>query len=110
MRPNLDILREAINRRKPVRFNYNNPKKPEASGEFRVGNPHAVYATSMGNINVDLFQTDGPIEGSSGLPSWRDYTLAYIEGLEIDEKAVPFAPCDDYKPSNQKYLRKFAKI
>ena len=106
----MEILRDAVLRQKPVSFEYVNPKKPNEPKGLRFGNPHAVYATAPGNINVDLYQTDGvalPI--GVALPVWRDYALKYIVKPSILEDQS-FEIAEDYKPYNQKYARKFIKL
>lgn len=106
----MDLLRDAITRQKSVSFEYKNPKKPAEPEGKRTGNPHAVYATAPGNINLDLYQTGGvalPI--GVDLPVWRDYSLKYIVNLEILENQ-DFEQAPDYKPYNKKYDRKFIKL
>jgi hypothetical protein len=107
----MDILRDAIERQKSVSFHYVNPKKPLNSTEACIGNPHAVYATAPGNINVDLYQTSGAILPDGAVfPAWRDYALKYMVDLIILEDLPPFTPAQDYKTGNRKYDRKFIKI
>ena len=106
-----DILRDAVLRMKPVSFEYRNPKKPAEPAGVRIGNPHAVYATSQGIINVDLYQTGGVLPaGSAALPLWKDYALSYIVGLEILEAEPSFEEAPGYKAYNRKYERKFVKV
>ena len=106
----MEVLRDAIERQKPVSFEYQNPKKPNEPKGRRVGNPHAIYATAPGNINVDLYQTSGAaLPTSVEFPVWRDYALKYISNAEIIEEQS-FEISEDYKPYNQKYARKFIKL
>jgi len=106
----MDILRDAIARKKPVSFTYKNPKKVGEPKGKRIGNPHAVYQTTTGNINLEVYQTAGAIfPADTQLPVWRDYTLAYVSDLEIIEGAS-FEVAPDYKSYARKYQRKFVKI
>lgn len=110
MSTTLEILRDAIVRKKPVSFRYKNPKKPNEPKGARIGNPHAVYQTTTGNINLDLYQTSGAIlPAGTELPAWRDYTLTFISDLEIIE-GPSFEVASDYKSYARKYQRKFVKI
>jgi hypothetical protein len=107
----MDVLREAIERKKPVSFRYLNPKKPDEPKGRRVGNPHAIYATAPGNINLDLYQTGGvALPVGVDFPVWRDYALKYIADATLLEDKPPFELATDYKPYNKKYERKFIKL
>ena len=101
----MDVLRDAILRKKSVSFSYHNPKKSPKPITKIVGNPHALYATNTGNINLDLYQTSG-----EATPTWKDYTLAYILDLKILESEPSFTEAPDYKSYARKYERKFIKL
>jgi hypothetical protein len=107
----IDVLREAITRQKSVSFHYINPNKPLDSFQACVGNPHAVYATASGNINLELFQTSGAVfPAGTKFPVWRDYSLKFITKIKILESQPSFDLAADYKSDNRKYERKFFKI
>jgi predicted DNA-binding transcriptional regulator YafY len=103
-----ETLIKAISQRKPVKFCYNSPDGT-ATGE-RIGNSHAMYINYYtGNILVDVYQTAGDSNEKKDIPEWRQFSLSYIDKIEILAEKE-FEVQKDYKPNSPKYKNFIAKI
>ena len=106
---NLEILRNAIENRQPIRFRYVRPGKVPAD---RLGHPHAVFLLRTkshpeGRFYLDLWQTGGHSE-SGCPPDWRMFCLEDVVGVE----SLPgrFSVAETYKPNSPRYEQIVARV
>jgi hypothetical protein len=104
----LDILKTAIESRKPISFKYN--LEGRAIG-LRFGDPHAVYLSSKDQVNIHIWKTGGvKTDLTQVLPTWRTYSIKYIEEITILKDQPNFSLAPDYKPNSPMYSRALAKV
>lgn len=103
----LEILKTAIEMRKPIRYKYN--KEGRAIG-IRYGNPHAIFLSSADNVNIDIWKTGGVKSDDKPIPDWKVYTIKHMEEITILEDQPDFPIADGYKPNSPKYSRAIAKV
>lgn len=97
---NRELLKQAIDGRKLVNFNYENHP-------IRKAAPHAIYLSKQDKENLDAFQYEG-YSKSGDLPDWRNFTLSKIQNLEILHETFNIA--HGYKSYSEKYSRSVYKI
>lgn len=103
----LKILKEAIKLRKPIIYEY------QALGRargLRYGNPHAIFISTSGNKNIDIYKTDGVSTNSSKLPGWREYNIKNIISVKILHELSEFEIALGYKPHAERYNTAITKI
>lgn len=92
-------LKEAVETRQPVSFNYVNASEPSESG-LRHGNPHAIFSTD-GQTYLHMWTQAMSSSGSGGLADWRTFLVGRIGTITIhplglspagDEQLFPLAP------------------
>lgn len=104
----LDLLGEAIDQQKPIRFEYLSESSPEG---IRYGNPHAIYISEMKNVNIHIWKTDGvKSDPSQEFPFWRTYTVKKIKNIKILKKKPQFSVAPDYKPNSPLYSKVITKV
>ena len=104
----VEVIKKAIELRKPVEFYYN--KEGKISGK-RIGNPHAIYRDpKTDNINVDIYQTDGVSDQPEKIPDWRVFTVKFINNAEILKGSREFDIADGYDPDSLRYVDVIAKL
>lgn len=104
----LDILKQAIEERKSIEFEYN--KEGKIKGK-RFGDPHAVFIhQTTDNVTVDIFQTGGVSETIESIPDWRPFLLEFLENIKTLDKQFKIA--DGYKsnPESGKYNKVICKV
>lgn len=102
----IDLLTSAIQQRKQVSYEYESPGRVIG---VRIGNPHAIFISTAGNVNIDIFKIDGvKTDPSKPLPAWRQYKVKDIKNVIILDK--PFVTADGYNPTSKQYARVIAKI
>ncbi|OGU40120.1 MAG: hypothetical protein A2X61_06970 [Ignavibacteria bacterium GWB2_35_12] len=103
----LELLKKAIELRKPITYEYNAPDR--AIGP-RLGNPHAIFISTSGNMNIDIYKLDGVRSTPDKLPAWRQYKVKNIENviIHVEENIFEIAP--GYNPVSKQYSRVIKKI
>ena len=107
----LDVLKEAIKNRRPIRFQYNKPGKTPG---IRIGEPHAVFIMrkkdESESTKVHIVQTAGVSDSGQELPSFRMFDLEELSDVSIDDSGAPFSPSPQYNPQWDGYKFVIAKI
>lgn len=111
----LEILIEAINKRKTIKYEYN--KIDEPVGE-RIGHPYAIYIfTSKAGImstKIHIVQIDGVSKSieKNPFPSFRTHNIEELTNVQILDDIPSFEePFHiDYKPESKLYLDVIAKL
>ncbi|ODS38438.1 MAG: hypothetical protein A7315_12300 [Candidatus Altiarchaeales archaeon WOR_SM1_79] len=94
----LDIIKKAIELRKPIEFEYNKPGKVPGK---RIGNPHAIFFhETTNNCIVHIFQNYGVT--ATHLKDWKWPLIKFIENVEILDGQESFEIADGYNPSYYK--------
>ena len=104
-----ELLKEAINSRKPIEFEYNRGDKIRCK---RIGNPHILFiGTGTGKPMIHIFQTGGVSDTNlnEGLP-WRLFFAEFIENVKILNENPSFEIAEGYNPDNSMYINTIAKI
>lgn len=97
-----ELLEEAIESRKPIRFDYNKGDKVEGK---RIGNPHVIYKDLItGDMRIDIYQTGG-VTDSGVLPGWRPLFIEYIENVDVLHSEPSFDPAPGYNPDASQYKK-----
>jgi hypothetical protein len=79
-------IRQAIATRTPLALVYGGDRGP-----VRTVHPQVLFRTSAGELCVDCFQVAG-YSSSGGLPDWRCFGVAEIEGVEVTGGSFGPAP------------------
>jgi predicted DNA-binding transcriptional regulator YafY len=101
-----EILKQAIESRTPVEFNY---ASSDGAVGRRVGSPHALYAhPTTRNIRCDIYQHGG--DSSSGnVQPFKPFVLAKISDIELLD-GEPFQRHNLYDPDAPTYVNTIAKV
>ncbi|MCK9398524.1 MAG: hypothetical protein M0Q51_00835 [Bacteroidales bacterium] len=103
----IEILKTAIEQRKPISFQYN---AADRAVGIRFGNPHAIFIASTDNVNIHIWKTGGVSSDlTKPLPAWREYKIKHIIGIKIIEDQGTFELADGYKPNSPMYKRAIAR-
>lgn len=107
----LQILTEAIEKRKPVKFEYNKVGKVEGP---RIGNPHAIFifttkTTRIQSTKVHIVQTGG-VSDSNAENEFRTFDIKEISNIQCMEAEDSFQPDERYNPDWEGYANVIAKI
>lgn len=107
----LQLLKDAIDRRKPISFRY---KKSGKNPGERIGNTHAIWVMrkkdGTESTKVHIFQTDGVSDSGQELPSFRMFDLDTLSEVEILEDNESFEISELYNPEWKDYKCVIAKI
>lgn len=109
----LDIIVEAITKRKPISYEYVGGKTP-VYGERR-GDPYAVYVYSdkagKSTTKVDIFQLSGA-SSSGKYDQVKMSDLTDLRNVQILENEPPFTvnPSSGYNPESDRYKSVIAKV
>jgi len=104
----LEIIKKAIELRKPIKFEYN--REDKVFGE-RFGNPHIIfYHRDTNNLGVHIFQTDGVSDNPEEIPTWRHFLIEFIDNVEILYDKEEFDIAEGYNPNSPNYKEIIAKI
>ena len=104
----LDLIKRAINLRKPICFEY--AVQGKVNGK-RYSNQHAIFLhPTTDNLLVDIFQVSGVSDTKDKLPGWRKPLLSYISNITVLEDADCFDIANGYKPNSPYYARVISKV
>jgi len=81
-------LTEAINRKQPVTFYYDDKWQPDGvPGKIgqRVGNPHAIWVGSNGTKYLHLYVDPQSASATGDLPGWRTFIVSRIQNVSVLE-------------------------
>lgn len=99
-----DVIKQAIAERRTVQLEY---PKHGAIG-LRTCDPHILFESSTGKIQVDCWQAAGPSSSGGPLPDWRPFTVAEITRCSLTDARFEIA--DGYNPANRdRYVRIIAQ-
>jgi len=95
----LQIIKDAIEARKPISFQYNKPGKTPGQ---RIGNPHAVWVMrkkdGSESTKVHVVQTEGVSDSGQELPSFRMFDLEVISEVKLLGGDLKFDISEQYNP------------
>jgi hypothetical protein len=107
----LEHLKEAIQKRCKVSFEYNKPGK--TPGE-RIGDPHAVFIMrrkdGSESTKVHIVQTAGVSDSGQELPSFRMFDLLEITSVQLVSPLETFSIDSGYNPEWEGYKFVIAKV
>jgi len=107
----LDVVKEAIAARSPIRFQYN--KEGKTPG-LRIGDPHAVFIfrrkDGTESTKVHVVQTGGVSDSGQEFPSFRMFDLEELSHVELEPSEAPFEISDSYNPEWSGYSFVIAKV
>lgn len=107
----LEILKEAIEKKMPISFEYNKPGK--TPGE-RFGNPYVIYVMRKNDgsesTKIDIVQTDGVSDSKRGFPCFGIFDLAELSNIKIETNKMPFEISEQYNPESDRYRFVIAKV
>lgn len=107
----LNTLREAIDRKAVVTFEYN--KAGKIAGQ-RIGNPHAVFIMRKNDgsesTKVHIFQTGGVSDSAQYLPDFRMFDILELSNVALVEGSQPFPISDKYNPEWEGYKYTIEKV
>lgn len=107
----LQILNDAIEKQKPVSFQYNKPGKTPGK---RIGNPHAVWVMrkkdGTESTKVHIVQTEGVSDSGQELPRFRMFDLEVLSQVELLEDRNTFDISEQYNPEWDGYTFVIAKV
>lgn len=86
-------LKDAIERRQPVTFYYDDKWQPEGvPGKIgqRLGNPHALWRGSNGTLYLHLYVDPQSASATGGLPGWRTFIVDRIQNVSVLELGTRF--------------------
>lgn len=109
----LEILKQAIQNRLSISFEYN--KEGKVQGE-RIGQPYAVFIytaknTKIQSTKVHVVQTGG-VSDSEKKNEFRMFNIEELSDVNIQRDKPPFAPPyhEDYNPEWEGYKDIIAKV
>jgi predicted DNA-binding transcriptional regulator YafY len=107
----LETLIRAIEKRKPIRFEYNKVGKIEGS---RTGNPHAIFifttkTSKIQSTKVHIVQTGG-VSDTNAKNEFRTFDIKEISNIQCMEEEDSFQPDERYNPNWDGYANVIAKI
>ena len=109
----LDTIIEAIQKRRPISYEYVGGKSP-VYGERR-GDPYAAYIfmdkDGKSTTKVDIFQ----LSGASSSGNYDQIKMSDLSGLKnvqilYDEPEFTINPASGYKPESDRYKSVIAKV
>lgn len=104
----VEILKQAISERKPISFEY---EAADRAVGTRYGNPHVLFVSPFSIDTIDIFKTGGvSTETLRPLPAWRQYKIANIKNIIIQQDAPSFETAPGYNPQSKLYNKVIAKI
>lgn len=103
----IDTLKEAIELRKPVSYEYN---KPDKTPGRRIGNPYVIFIFTAKDgrqsTKLHIVQTGGVSDSDDRqpLPSFRTHEIGWLSNVEILREQPSFEPDHpSYNPNWEKY-------
>lgn len=107
----LDVIRSAIEQKKPIAFEYNKPGKTPGR---RIGNPHAVWVMrkkdGTESTKVHIVQVGGVTDSGQEFPSFRMFDLGEISYARVEVDSPTFEVDDKYNPEWDGYTFIIAKV
>ncbi len=104
---NIDILKKAIESKKPISYEYIKPGKTPGR---RTGDPYAVFVFTAKDgtqsTKLHVVQTSGVSDSSDRqpLPSFRTHEVELLSNITILDSEPNFTPNHpDYNPNWEKY-------
>jgi len=102
-------LTDAINRKQPVTFFYDDKWQPDGvPGKIgqRVGNPHAIWIGNNGTKYLHLYVDPQSASATGDLPGWRTFIVSRIQNVSVLElgttlfgKPVAFVFAPGWQPA-----------
>jgi hypothetical protein len=103
----IEVLTEAIRLKKPISYEY---EAPERAIGIRYGNPHAIFISTSGNVNIHIYKTGGVSSDTKPIPCWKEYKVVQIRNVVLLAIEPAFDIATGYNPISKLYLRMIAKI
>ncbi len=105
----LELLKQAISTKTPISFYYN--KEGKVRGE-RIGNPHAIFHNSNGDLQVDIAQTGGISSSTSKnpFPNFRTFDFQNIVNVTVLDNEQQFNLDHNYNSNSEKYGKAIALV
>ncbi|MEN4804397.1 hypothetical protein WKH09_14555 [Pantoea agglomerans] len=108
----LKLLKESVEKRKPISFQYN--KIGKVSGE-RIGNVHAIFIMRRKSDGVEttklhIVQTSGVTDTAPNFPEFRTFDIETISNVKILEAEPDFLTNEKYNPEYDGYQNVIAKV
>ncbi|QQR83338.1 hypothetical protein IPJ72_06090 [Candidatus Peregrinibacteria bacterium] len=108
----LELLKKAIELRKPISFKYN--KEGKVEGE-RIGNVHAIFIftkkSGEQDTKVHIVQTGGVSDTEpNNFPDFRMFNISELSNVIILENENEFSINEKYNPEWKGYENIIAKI
>lgn len=107
----LKLLKQAIEQRKPISFEYN--KEGKVRGE-RIGNTHAVFIMrrkdNTESTKIHIVQTSGVTDSEKDFPDFRMFDIAEISNVNILNAEPNFTIDNRYNPLWDGYANVIAKV
>ena len=107
----LQVLRDSVQRRKPISFHYNKPGK--TPGE-RIGNVHAIFIMrkkdGTESTKLHIVQTSGVTDSEPDFPEFRMFDIESLSNIKILEGESQFPINDKYNPEYDGYKNVIAKV
>lgn len=106
---NTEKLKEAIELRKTIEFEYNRGDKVRGK---RIGNPHRLFTNPQTNkLEVHIFQTGGVSDTNlTGKLPWRLFIIEFIENVKTLQDRPSFEVAEGYNPDYFLYKDSIAKV
>ena len=108
---NLELLKEAIEKRIPISFQYNKAGKTRG---VRIGNPHAVFVMrkldGTNSTKVHIVQSGGVSDSRQDFPSFRMFDILELGAIELMISDSPFDIGDGYNPTWEGYKFVISKV
>ncbi len=102
----IELLISAIKQKRQISYEYHLQGRAEG---VRIGNPHAIFEATSGNINIDIFKIDGVrTEPQKPLPEWRQYTVKHLRNVVILDEV--FSIADGYNTYSNQYTKVIFKL
>ncbi|MBD0845110.1 hypothetical protein PB70LOC_01969 [Pectobacterium versatile] len=107
----LILLKQAIQQRKSISFEYN--KEGKINGT-RFGNPHAVFIMrkkdNSESTKTHIVQTAGVSDSEKDFPDFRLFDITEITNVQILDSEPNFTIDSRYNPSWDGYAHVIAKV
>lgn len=108
----LKLLKESVQKRKPISFQYNKPGK--VAGE-RIGNVHAIFIMRRKSDGVEttklhIVQTAGVTDTAPNFPEFRMFDIETLSNVVILEHEPDFPINEKYNPEYDGYQNVIAKV
>lgn len=108
----LQLLKESVQRRKPISFEYNKPGKISGT---RIGNVHAIFIMRRKSDGVEttklhIVQTGGVTDTVPNFPEFRMFDIETLSNVVILEDEPDFPINGKYNPEYDGYQNVIEKV